>query len=153
MPVSPANEHECRHFDGTAEYTAVYAGKGCGSKANRECLNNKKLSDGIIRKARRGRPLTDEGKQRNRYLSETRYAAEQGFGTLHRKFRCHRATYFGLRKANAQSHLKAVFEFARSGKQTQPRCACCRKGSTRESRRLGGWVRGNLGGIYVFGGK
>ncbi|WP_165089189.1 transposase [Neisseria yangbaofengii] len=68
----------------------------------------KKLSDGIMRKARRGHPLTDEGKQRNRYLSNTRYAAEQGFGTLHRKFRCRRATYFGLRKANAQSHLKAV---------------------------------------------
>ncbi len=61
-----------------------------------------------MRKARRGRPLTDEGKQRNRYLSNTRYAAEQGFGTLHRKFRCRRATYFGLRKVNAQSYLKAV---------------------------------------------
>ncbi len=61
-----------------------------------------------MRKARRGRPLTDKGKQRDRYLSNTRYAAEQGFGTLHRKFRCHRATYFGLRKANAQSHLKAM---------------------------------------------
>ncbi len=36
IPASPANEHERRHFDGTAEYTAVYAGKGCGSKANRE---------------------------------------------------------------------------------------------------------------------
>ncbi|WP_165089579.1 transposase [Neisseria yangbaofengii] len=46
-----------------------------------------------MRKAHRGRPLTDEGKQRNRYLSNTRYAAEQSFGTLHRKFRCRRATY------------------------------------------------------------
>ncbi len=61
-----------------------------------------------MRKARRSRPLTDEDKQHNRYLSNTRYVAEQGFGTLHRKFRCHRATYFGLRKANTQSHLKAV---------------------------------------------
>ncbi|WP_443094009.1 hypothetical protein [Neisseria yangbaofengii] len=31
LPVCPANEHECRHFDGTAEYTAVYAGKGCNA--------------------------------------------------------------------------------------------------------------------------
>ncbi|WP_371864824.1 hypothetical protein [Neisseria yangbaofengii] len=36
LHVGPANEHACRHFDGITEYTAVYAGKGCGSKANRE---------------------------------------------------------------------------------------------------------------------
>ncbi|WP_425437532.1 transposase [Neisseria iguanae] len=62
------------------------------------------LSDGIIRKAHRGKSLTKEDKQ----LSETRYLAEQAFDTLYQKFGCKRVCYFGLRKVWAQSHLKAV---------------------------------------------
>ncbi|HFC6910680.1 transposase, partial [Neisseria meningitidis] len=37
-----------------------------------------------------------------------RYVVEQSFGTLHRKFRYARSTYFGLIKVSAQSHLKAM---------------------------------------------
>ncbi|WP_106740977.1 hypothetical protein [Neisseria iguanae] len=33
---------------------------------------------------------------------------EQCFGTLHGTFRYSRASYFGLLKATAQSHLKAI---------------------------------------------
>ena len=47
-------------------------------------------------------------RERNRYLSKTRYVVEQSFGTLHRKFRYARSTYFGLLKVSAQSHLKAM---------------------------------------------
>ncbi|EOB98826.1 transposase [Neisseria meningitidis] len=49
-----------------------------------------------------------EQTKRNRYLSKTRYVVEQSFGTLHRKFRYARSTYFGLIKVSAQSHLKAM---------------------------------------------
>ncbi|WP_228476406.1 transposase [Neisseria meningitidis] len=49
-----------------------------------------------------------EANKRNRYLSKTRYVVEQSFGTLHRKFRYARSTYFGLIKVSAQSHLKAM---------------------------------------------
>ncbi|EOB98384.1 transposase DDE domain protein [Neisseria meningitidis NM82] len=52
-------------------------------------------------------PLRKQTK-RNRYLSKTRYVVEQSFGTLHRKFRYARSTYFGLIKVSAQSHLKAM---------------------------------------------
>ena len=61
-----------------------------------------------MRKAHRGKPLTEDEKQRNTQLSKVRYVVEQTFGTLHRKFGCKRARYFGLRKVLAQSHLKAV---------------------------------------------
>ena len=61
-----------------------------------------------MRKAHRNRPLTEAQTKRNRYLSKTRYVVEQSFGTLHRKFRYARATYFGLLKVSAQSHLKAM---------------------------------------------
>ncbi|WP_153560009.1 transposase, partial [Neisseria meningitidis] len=65
------------------------------------------LQDGIMRKACRNRRCGRQTK-RNRYLSKTRYVVEQSFGTLHRKFRYARSTYFGLIKVSAQSHLKAM---------------------------------------------
>ena len=61
-----------------------------------------------MRKAHRGKPLTEQEKQRNTQLSKVRYVVEQTFGKLHRKFGCKRVRYFGLRKVLAQSHLKAV---------------------------------------------
>ena len=112
LHLTPANAHECNHFEpllaDIAPQTTVYADKGYDSKANREHLQRKQLSDGIMRKAHRGKPLTDEEKQRNTQLSKTRYVVEQTFGTLHRKFGCKRARYFGLQKVLAQSHLKAM---------------------------------------------
>ena len=112
LHISPANEHDCNHFEpllqDLAEGTKVYADKGYDSKANRVLLQHKGLSDGIMRKAHRAHPLTEEDKARNKQLSKTRYVVEQSFGTLHRKFRYHRAAYFGLLKVTAQSHLKAI---------------------------------------------
>ncbi len=65
------------------------------------------LQDGIVRKACRNRPLSEPQTERNTWcLSKTRYVVEQSFGTLHRKFRYARSTYFGLIKVSAQSHLK-----------------------------------------------
>ena len=95
-------------LEGIAEGTTVYADKGYDSKENRQHLKEHQLLDGIMRKAHRNRPLTENQTKRNRYLSKTRYAVEQSFGTLHRKFRYARAAYFGLLKVSAQSHLKAM---------------------------------------------
>ena len=61
-----------------------------------------------MRKAHRKHPLSEAQTKRNRYLSKTRYVVEQSFGTLHRKFRYARSSYFGLIKVSAQSHLKAM---------------------------------------------
>ncbi|ATD64206.1 IS5 family transposase [Neisseria weixii] len=112
LHTTPADARECNHFgplpDGTAPGTTVYADKGYDSKANREHLQSKRLSGGMMRKAQRGKPLTEQEKQRNTQLSEVRCAAGQTFGTPHRKSGCKRARYFGLRKVPAQSHLKAV---------------------------------------------
>ncbi|PSJ80438.1 hypothetical protein [Neisseria iguanae] len=38
------------------------------------------LSDGIMRKAHRGKPVTGEDKQRNKQLSENRYVADKPWG-------------------------------------------------------------------------
>lgn len=112
LHITPANAHECKHFEpllkGVAEGATVYADKGYDSRANRKHLKAAKLSDGIMQKAHRNRPLTDAQKIRNKLLSKDRYVVEQSFGTQHRKFRYARAAYFGLVKVAAQSHLKAI---------------------------------------------
>ncbi|CWQ49928.1 IS1106 transposase (fragment) [Neisseria meningitidis] len=73
-------------MEGLPEGTTVYADKGYDSAENRQHLEEHQLQDGIMRKACRNR----------------------SFGTLHRKFRYARSTYFGLIKVSAQSHLKAM---------------------------------------------
>ena len=95
-------------FARRGEKYSCYADKGYDSAENRQHLEEHQLPDGIMRKAHRNRPLTEEQTKRNRYLSKTRYVVEQSFGTLHRKFRYARAAYFGLIKVSAQSHLKAM---------------------------------------------
>ncbi len=86
----------------------VFADKGYDSQANRDILENKGLKDGIMRKAHRGKPLTEENKIRNKGLSKIRYRVEQSFAILHRKFRCKRASYFGLAKVKGQMQLKVI---------------------------------------------
>ena len=61
-----------------------------------------------MHKAHRKHPLSEAQTKRNRHLSKTRYVVKQSFGTLHRKSHHTRATYFGLIKVSAQSHLKAM---------------------------------------------
>ena len=88
--------------------TTVYADKGYDGEENRQHLEERRLRDGIMRKAHRKHLLSEAQTKRNRYLSKTRYVVEQSFGTLHRKFHYARAAYFGLLKVSAQSHLKAM---------------------------------------------
>lgn len=86
----------------------VYADKGYASQDNRQCLQDRALKDGMMEKAYRGHPLSAAQKMRNGCLARVRYVVEPSFGTLHRKFRYARASYFGLQKVAAQSHLKAM---------------------------------------------
>ncbi|PSJ79178.1 hypothetical protein C7N83_13830 [Neisseria iguanae] len=66
--------------------------------AQQSHLQRRRLSDGMIRKAHRGKFLTEEDKQRNKQLSKIRYVVEQTFGVLHRQSGCKRARYSGLQK-------------------------------------------------------
>ncbi|MCL5903401.1 transposase, partial [Neisseria meningitidis] len=76
--------------------------KGYDSAENRQHLEEHQLQDGIMRKACRNRPLSETQTKRNTKRNRDRYVVEQSFGTLHRKFRYARSTYFGLIKVSAQ---------------------------------------------------
>ena len=110
--ATPANAHECKHLTpllkGLRKGVKVHADKGYSSKDNRKALAKQKLGDGIMEKAHRGSPLTEAQTIRNKLLSKVRYVVEQSFGTLHRKFRYSKASYFGTAKVTAQCRLKAI---------------------------------------------
>ena len=110
--VTPANAHESQHLEPlTQEFNEgveVLADKGYSSRANRERLANKGLGDGIMHKAARGRPLSDQQRQRNREIKAKRWVIEQSFGTLKRRFKFNRASYFGMEKVLGQCYLKAM---------------------------------------------
>jgi len=61
-----------------------------------------------MEKAKRNKPLTHWQKVFNCLISRIRYRIEQGFGTLKRKFKFTRASYFTTLKVHEQMTLKAI---------------------------------------------
>jgi IS5 family transposase len=109
--VTSANQSE------TGEFTQVMsnvdakrslADKAYSSKVNRQYLKSRKIKSGIMYKALRNNPLTKWQKLFNKLVSKQRYIIEQTFGTLKRKFLFTRASYYGLRKVEAQLNLKSI---------------------------------------------
>lgn len=112
VQVTPANIHDGTMLEavikGRRGIKEVLADKAYDSKRNRRLLKRRKVKDGILRRARRGHPLTPAEQRRNSRLSRERFTAEQQFGTKKRKFKFARARYFGLAMVTAQSFLKAI---------------------------------------------
>lgn len=82
---------------------AVYADKAYDSLARRAALAARGITDGIMRRGHRGRPLTPAEVARNRALVPIRSAIERVFGTLKRRYRWTRVRYRGL--ARNATHL------------------------------------------------
>ena len=86
----------------------VYADKGYSSASSRQFLSEHNLSDGILDKAHRNRPLSKEQRQRNRGLSRVRGRIEAVFGTLKNTYGMHRMRYLGLTKGKTELLLKSI---------------------------------------------
>jgi IS5 family transposase len=114
IDVTPANRSETKHFAEFIEKIPckkgmrMYADKAYASKENREILQSKKLKDGLMEKAVRGRPLTARQKQKNRLISTRRYIVEQSYGTMKRILKFERASYIGIAKVQGQAFRKAI---------------------------------------------
>ena len=112
--VTTASRHESQELEQTVEEiaieegTKVYADKGYASKSNREMLSEKKLEDGIMHKAVRGKPLTKEEKESNKKISKNRYKIERLFGTLKRTYNFSRARYLGIAKVELEFFLNSI---------------------------------------------
>jgi len=109
--MTPANVADTKELKTVVEDldlppdTLVIGDKGYDSQANRDFLAERQLLDGILQKARRGRPLDPRAIKRNRCLSYLRYVVEQAFGTFKRRYGFERARYLGLAKTELELYL------------------------------------------------
>lgn len=107
----PANQAEISNLEplleGMSEGQRCCADKGFDSRNNRVLLKKYNLKDGIQRKDKPNKTYR-RNTYRNKLISKTRFKIEQVFGTIKRKFKFTRATYFTTQKVQAQFTLKAV---------------------------------------------
>lgn len=88
--------------------TCTFGYKGYASQANRDTLKELGIKDWLMRKAKRGRPLTSGQRLFNKVVSKTRFRVKQCFVTLKRKFYFSRSSYMGLDKNWGQFIEKVV---------------------------------------------
>jgi transposase, IS5 family len=103
-----AEVNQLHHIVDKYENKRIFADKGYASKGNREFLKEKKLKDGIMCKATKGKALNKWEKMKNKLISKKRYIVEQCFGTLKRKFNFNRSRYIGIIKVKAEFHFKSI---------------------------------------------
>ncbi len=109
--VTPAHVSEVRELEEVMKDRRdkrLYGDKGYASQGNKDMLRSKGIKNGLMEKAKRNKPLTHWQKVFNRMISKIRYRVEQGFGTLKRKFKFTRASYFTTPKVQGQMALKAI---------------------------------------------
>jgi IS5 family transposase len=111
VKVTPANISEMQCLGSLThklKAKRVFTDKGYTSRQNRELLKEKGYKDGIMSRAKKGKPLSYWEKVRNRLISKQRFIVEQAFGTLKRKFFFQRASYKSTKKVEAQLAWKAI---------------------------------------------
>lgn len=112
--TTPANVNEISNLEevlDTAdlpEDIPLKADKGYQSKKNEEILKKKKLKNRILKKARRGKPLTHWEKKFNKRISQTRFKVERTFGGIKRWFNGGVAKYRGIEKMHTQNLMEAI---------------------------------------------
>jgi transposase, IS5 family len=91
------------------EKTGVDAGdKGYASAKNEDGLKKKNIKSRILSKAKKGKPLTEREKLRNKLIGKTRFKVERTFGSIKRWFNSTHARYKGITKMHTQNLMEAI---------------------------------------------
>lgn len=105
----PANQSEINKLEEMIVEAYEFAGdKGYDSKGNRQALRKRGIKTRIMYKKPKGKPMTIWQKRFNKAISKRRFRVEQTFGTLKRRFKFIKASYFTTKKVQAQFTLKAI---------------------------------------------
>ena len=83
------------------EHTRVFA-------ANRSCLKDLKLRDGIMRRKLKGKEFSERERIRNRAISKRRCFVEHAFGGIHLWFGGGVTRYVGVERTHTQGILEAL---------------------------------------------
>jgi IS5 family transposase len=112
--TTPANVNEISNLEdvlNTADLPEgiyVNADKGYASIKNEDILKSKKLKSRILHRARKGKPLTDRQKLRNKLIGKTRFKIERTFGSIKRWFNSGFARYKGIAKMHTQNLIESI---------------------------------------------
>lgn len=90
------------------EHIPLKADKGYQSQKNKEIVEKKKLKNHILKKANKGKPLTDWEKKFNKLIGKVRFKVERTFGSIKRWFGSQTARYRGIEKMHTQNLLEAI---------------------------------------------
>ena len=112
--TTPANVNEIANLEEDLatselpEHLHIYADKGYRSAKNEELLKAKKLKSRILHKAKKGNPLTEREKLRNKLIGKTRFKVERTFAGITRWFNSTCARNRGILKMHTQNLIEAI---------------------------------------------
>lgn len=90
------------------ENIPLKADKGYQSEKNTKLLNQRKLKNHILKKAKKNKPLTFWEKKFNKLIGKTRYKVERTFGGIKCWFSGGEARYKGIAKMHTQNLMEAI---------------------------------------------
>lgn len=90
------------------ENIPLKADKGYQSEKNNTILKTRKLKNHILKKAKKGKPLTRWEKKFNKLIGKTRFKVERTFGGIKRWFNGGLARYNGIAKMHTQNLMEAM---------------------------------------------
>lgn len=112
--TSAANVNEIANLEDVLDTADLPEGihlngdKGYCSAKNEEILKKKKLKSRILLKVKKGKPLTEREKLRNKLIGKTRFKVERTFGSIKRWFNSTHARYKGIAKMHTQNLMEAI---------------------------------------------
>jgi IS5 family transposase len=112
--TTPANVNEISNLEDVLnsadlpEGIYLNADKGYASEKNEQILKTKKIKSRILHRARKGKPLTERQKLRNKLIGKTRFKVERTFGSIKRWFNSTHTRYKGIAKTHTQNLIEAI---------------------------------------------
>lgn len=110
VEMTPAHVHDSTPFEELVmgDEQVVCGDKGYSGQGRRDYLDAMGISNGLMEKGRRGHPLAEWQKSRNKSISRVRSAVERCFGILKRHYGYVRVKYGGLKRNRYQLSMLAV---------------------------------------------
>jgi len=96
------------------KHIPIKADKGYQSQKNKEIVEKKKLKNHILKKASKGKPLTEWEKKFNKLIGKVRFKVERTFGSIKRWFGSQTARYRGIEKMHTQNLMNIAYNLYRS---------------------------------------
>ncbi len=110
--VVPANEGEMGYAEtmakGAKSGSEFLADKGYTSEYNRKVIKEMGLIDGIMNRATRNHPLSEEELNQNYLISRKRFKVEQSFGLIKRCYGLARATTFTIARVAGEFAMACI---------------------------------------------